>query len=703
MQHGAYEPDRFLFGAAYYAEYDRGGRVEADLDLMVSAAFTVIRVGESVWSTWEPEDGRFEVEWLERVLDRAHERGIAVILGTPTYAVPPWLQVKHPEIAADVATGTPRPWGSRQEIDYSHPTYRRYAERVIRAVVARYATHPAVIGYQVDNEPGLLVLHNDGVFEGFRQRLEARYGSVEALNQEWGLTYWSHRLTSFDELWRPDGNTSPQYDLAWRQYQADLTTEFIGWQAAIVREYASPTQFVTTCIQYPHPALHDAELVEGLDVTAANPYYGMQDHLDPEFELPPMEPWIATGVWGLFRQADRAFSSAQARYLVTETNGQAIAGSERNYPPYPGQLAQAALALVSRGASMIEYWHWHTLHFGTETYWGGVLPHSGRAGRVYREVAELGHQLEKISEAVRGYTPDHDVTLVYCNRSKWALEFMPALQDATGRSDPQSYAAIFDSFYRGALDAGLQCRIVHADHLERSAEELVDRHPVLVVAGLYASTDELPELLEAYARSGGHLVLGIRSLYADDEGRAREAVAPAGLAEPARVWYEEFSNLDSEVPLTGTGRLRLPEGAAATRWADGLLPTGAEVLAGYDHPEFGRFAAITSNHYGAGRVTVVGTVLNAPAAEALSRWLVPRSIGAAWTDRTGVGVTMNSGVNAAGARVWFAHNWSGRPASVTVGAAVIDQVTGQTLEVGSTLLLAPRDARVLLEGTSVLG
>src|SRR4051812_28870430 len=180
-------PAQVLYGVAYYAEYQPYDRLERDLDLMAEAGLTVIRVGESVWSTWEPEPGRFEVDWLQPVLDGAHARGIAVILGTPTYAAPPWLRAAHPEIAAETATGERVPWGYRQEIDFSHPVFRTHAERVIRAVIARCADHPAVIGFQVDNEPGLHLLHNEGVFAGFLEFLRAEYGTVDELNRQWGL------------------------------------------------------------------------------------------------------------------------------------------------------------------------------------------------------------------------------------------------------------------------------------------------------------------------------------------------------------------------------------------------------------------------------------------------------------------------------------------------------------------------------------
>ena len=209
--------DRIGFGAAYYAEYQRHPDLLADFDLMAKAGFSVIRVGESVWSSWEPEDGRFELDWLEPVLDAARERDIGVILGTPTYAVPMWLARRYPEIAAGTASGHRVGWGARQEVNFTHAAYRFHAERVIRQVVGRYRDHPAVIGYQVDNEPGLRLLYNADVFGMFTGWLRRRYGTVGRLNEEWGLAYWSHLLSEWGDLWQPEGNFQPQYDLAWRR------------------------------------------------------------------------------------------------------------------------------------------------------------------------------------------------------------------------------------------------------------------------------------------------------------------------------------------------------------------------------------------------------------------------------------------------------------------------------------------------------
>ena len=154
--------------------------------------------------------------------------------------MPPWLARKYPEVRAERRTGERIPYGHRQDADYSHPAFRFHADRVVRQVVGRYVDHPAIIGYQVDNEPGMELFHNHGVFETFVDRLRERYGDVQTLSDRWGLVYWSHRLSRWDDLWVPDGNTVPSYDLAWRRFQSALTTEFISAQTALVRGARAP-------------------------------------------------------------------------------------------------------------------------------------------------------------------------------------------------------------------------------------------------------------------------------------------------------------------------------------------------------------------------------------------------------------------------------------------------------------------------------
>ena len=695
-------PQPVLFGAAYYHEYQPSPRLEQDLDLMVAAGFSVIRVGESTWSTWEPQDGVFDLEWLAPVLDGAHERGIHVILGTPTYAVPPWLARKYPEIAGERSTGQRIAWGARQEVDFTHAAFLFHAERVIRAVVGRYASHPAVIGVQVDNEPGLELLHNTGVFESFVEHLRHSYGDVETLNDAWGLTYWSHRLSTWADLWRPDGNAQPQYDLAWRRFQAQLTTDFIAWQADIVRGIARRDQFVTTCIAYSRPAVDDRALTAALDVTAGNPYYAMQDSLAlPDRSVAP-QGWTTAGTWSIFQSADRMYSSRQEPFLVTETNAGAIGGSAMNFPAYDGQWRQVAWAMVARGARMIEYWHWHTLHFGTETYWVGVLPHDQVPGRVYAQLSALGAELRAAGEVVAGLTPDATVGLLYSNASKWGLAAQPALARGA-EPDKDSYQRIVESFYRGAFDARVPVRVVHDTQVVLDGTDLMDpaetaqRLPVLLVPALYIASDHLLEWLRRYAEAGGHLVLGPRSGYADEEARARLEVKPALLSAAAGVSYQEFTNLPSPVPVRATGTaFDVPSGAHATGWVDSLVVAGAEVLVEYEHPHLGTWPAVVTAAHGSGRVTTVGTVPDADLARALLDWVVPVADDA-WRAVATASVTVSSATSGAGRRLRFVHNWSWGPTSVVVPVAVRDVLSDDIIERDHEVTLGPWDVRVLIE------
>jgi beta-galactosidase len=221
--------------------------------------------------------------------------------------------------------------------------------------------------------------------------------------------------------------------------------------------------------------------------------------------------------------------------------------------------------------------------------------------------------------------------------------------------------------------------------------------PVFLVPALYIASDHLLEWLRRYAEAGGHLVLGPRSAYADEEARARLEVKPALLSEAAGVSYQEFTNLAAPVPVRFVdGALDVPLGGHATGWADSLVVAGAEVIAEYEHPFVGTWPAVVTAAYGEGRVTTVGTVPDANLARALVEWLIPVADDA-WRAAATASVTVYSATSGAGRRLRFLHNWSWEPTGVVVPVAVRDALSDDIIERDHEVSLGPWDVRVLIE------
>ena len=686
---GAFAPDRMptiLYGVAYYPEYMPEDRLEQDVELMEKAGINVVRVGESTWSSWEPRDGEFRFAWMERALDRLHRAGIRAILGTPTYSIPTWLYREHPDIVVTRAgtapeladpysptypgAVTPGYYGPRQNYDFLNPYFREKAERVIRQIVSHFRDHPAVIGYQIDNETFPTGAVTPYTTAAFLERLKRKYDTPTTINRIWGLVYWGQLVDCWEDLPPRNGILNPGYKLEWENFQHDIITEYLGWQAKIVNEYKRPDQFITQDFSGGvHTNIDQWAISRHLDIAAENPYFQSQDRLD------------GRAIW---MSGDLGRSLKQTNYLVTETNAQTIGWDSRSqYPPYPGQLRQVVYAHLAAGANMVEYWHWSSLHYGQETYWKGILSHDLEPNRVYREMTAVATELKRIGPQLVNLKKDIKVAILFSIDSANAIAYMPF-------SDRVNYQTVLSQMWNALYDLNVEADFVQAGNGD------VSRYKLLMVPPLYSVSDAVLRQIAEYVKAGGHVVMAFKSGFTDEYSTVRHVMAPGPLREAAGFHYQEFSSLAEPVPLTPDPFHAAGENKASV-WAEFLLPDTAEVLASLDDTTW-RFPVITRNRYGDGTLTYEATVVTDALQRKIVRDAISRAGLAGEDQKLPPQVKIRQGRNGQGRLLRYYFNFSEQDACFTYPYATgVDLLTGYPVEKGVRVNLRPWGIAVIAE------
>jgi beta-galactosidase len=627
-----------LYGAAYYSEYTPTDRLDEDIRLMKEAGLTVVRVGESTWSLFEPQNGQFEFAWMDRILDKMNEAGIKVILGTPTYSIPAWLAHEHPEILSHTIDDRQSYYGIRQNMDLVNPDYRHYCERIIRKMMEHFAQHPAIIGYQVDNEVEARGIDNPDYFEGFRDYIKTQFnGDLKELNRRWGLNYWGMNINTWEEFYDRKGVTNPSYKVWWERWNRKVTADFLNWQIDIVNEYRRPDQFVMHCFMPGFANIDQVEAFRQMEYPAINVYYNMQDQQD--------------GAWIGYSCDYMRPVSRHHNFLVTETNAQGTGWSSRDqWPPYDGQLRQNMYAFLSGGANMVEYWHWATLHYGQETYWRGILGHEGKPNRVYAEFQKGAAELDKVGDRLVNLQKHNRVALLFSHDSKHALDFMPYTQ-----RDQYKDFMMYDALYR----QNIECDILPIDN--PVMQDFSD-YDMLVIPSLYVATDALLQKISDFVKNGGEVVMLYKSGYTDFDNAVRTSIAPGPLADACGFTYQEYSSIN-QLPLRAND-LGASDNTVST-WMEFLQLTTAQPLATVEHPFFGKWPCITENAYGKGHLTYIGTL---PSTELLQK-LIARA-----ADRKRIltaerqfsfPIILRSGVNSLGKKIHYIFNFSYEPQTIS--------------------------------------
>ena len=668
-----------LYGAAYYEEYEPTDRLDEDVRMMKETGITVVRIAESTWGTLEPQEGVFDFSHVDRVLNAMDGAGIKVIVGTPTYAVPTWLAREHPDLLVVTPAGQAE-YGRRQNMDITNANFRSAAERVIVALVDHVKDHPSVIGYQLDNETKSYETSGPNVQAAFVAHMRQEFPDLNVLNREFGLDYWSNRINTWADFPSVNGTINASLAGAFAEFQRGLVTDYLAWQAGLVRRHARPGQFLTHNFDFDwrgysygiQPQVDQFAAVKALDVAGVDIYHPTQDKL--------------TG-------AEIAFGGDLARsmrggqnYLVMETEAQGFP----EWTPYPGQLRLQAFSHLASGANMVEYWHWGTTSNAVETYWRGLLNQDDQPNPTYEEAGQIGKELARVGPELVNLRKKNAIAIYVSNA---ALTGFNAFK--TGWTSTVTYNDVLRPYYDALYRMNAE-----VDFVDPSTKDL-SGYKLIVVPALYDASDAELARLNAFAKAGGHVVYTFKSGFSDEHTKVRSTTQPGGIAEAAGVKYSQFT-LPEKVSLAGDPYHVGAEANAARWWMELLTPTTAEVVARYEHPVWGRYAAMTRNHYGKGEVTYVGFMGSDALTEKIMEEAVKRA--GLWGAQQELHwpTIMRSGVLANGHAVHYLLNYSAKAAEVRYTfSRGRDVLSGLEVNPGGIVQMKPWGVEIVEEGAGL--
>lgn len=611
--------DHLLFGAAYYDEYLPYDRIETDMEMIAKAHMNVIRIAESTWSTWEPQEGVFDFTHLHRMLKAAAAHGIRVIVGTPTYAIPTWLAAKYPDIITVTHAGQ-EIYGRRQNMDIAHPMYRKHAEKIIRRLMEEAAPYDNIIGFQLDNETKAYDTCSKYAQHLFIEYLKEQFDNdLNKLNHAFGLDYWSNRINAWEDFPDIRGTINASLGAAYQKFQRKLVTDFLAWQSSIVREYVRQDQFITHNFDFEwrnysfglQPEVNQWQAGETLDITGFDIYHPSAQDL--------------TGREISFGGAI-AYSVKKDNYLILETEAQGNHG----WLSYPGQLRLQAFSHLASGSNSVMYWHWHSIHNAIESYWKGILSHNLKENAAYREACLIGADFVRYGTHLVNLKKHNHTAILVNHESLNGLTWFPF-------SKKDNYNDVVRWIYDALYQLNIECDIV-----TDSDADLFPQYDLLIIPALYSASESLITSLQNYVNQGGHLLSTFKSVVSDPALKIYADDLPYGLTKCFGMTYDQFTDAVN-VGLTDFAFPRNTEAKATDHimsnnsgqdntsqysqdnvvrdWMELLIPDTAVVLARYAHPHWGSYAAITHNNYGKGTATYLGCYCSPDVVKDLFRFL----------------------------------------------------------------------------------
>ena len=576
-------------GVDYYPEQWDASLLEQDLDTIVELGCNVIRIAEFSWHLMEKQEGQYDFSFFDRVIEKAKERNLKVIMGTPTATIPAWLAKKHPDILSEFEGGKKRAFGGRHVYCFNSPHMYAYSEKIIRKLVEHYKDEESIVAWQIDNEighEGSDVCYCENCQKAFQTYLSKKFaGDMDALNETYGTTFWSQEYNTFDEIPTPSETITthnPALRQDWERFRSQSIVDFMAFQAKLIKEI-SPEAVVMH--DFPGGGLGKhvdySKVAKTLDQAAYNNYPVWGGQKEP---IAPHEIAFAL---------DYIRGLKGENFWITEAIMGAQGHDVTGFLPRPNQAKMWSYQSMAHGADSLMYFRYRGATKGAEQFCYGIIDADNVKRRKFYEVQSFFHDIIKYREAMEAPVKN-EAAIVYDYDSLASFR----IQRQSILLDP---AAEMQKFYKAFYDQNVGVDVIPEDREFSS-------YKVVILPQMIITKPEMEEKVEAFVKNGGTVIVTYRHAVKDaDNNVPFGETLPVHYNVLAGLTVEETESLQDydAFPVVGSGVFEGVEGTGGI-FRDMIKVQDAEVLFRYADAFYQEFAAVTRKQTGKGTLYYVG-------------------------------------------------------------------------------------------------
>lgn len=576
---GDYNPEQWL----RYPEI-----LKQDVELMKKADINCVSVGIFSWAHLEPNEGEYDFDWLEKIIDNLYKNDIYTVLATPSGAKPLWMSEKYEEIRRVQNNGVRDLSGARHNHCYTSPVYREKTREMDKRLAKRFANHPGVILWHLSNEYGG-ECYCPLCQQAFRDWLKKKYKTLDDLNHAWWTDFWSHTYTSWDQIHAPQPNGEMNVHglmLDWKRFVTYQTVDFMKMERDAVKE-VNPDIPVTANLM---------GFYDGLD------YFKFGPELD-------VVSWDNYPQWHTTDNVEIAVSSAMTHDVMRSIKHENFllmesTPSMTNWTPIsmlkrPGMHLLSSMQAVAHGSNSVQYFQFRKSRGSCEKFHGAVVDHVSHGGvfdsvtnentRVFKDVQSVGAELKIMNERndVYGTEVKPQVAIVYDVENRWALD---AAAGPRNKDKDEKYVETLLTHYRPFWDKGVQVDIVDMDGD-------ISKYKLVIAPMLYMYRAGFEKKMRKFVENGGTLVTTYWSGIVDDTDLCKMGGLPGDMMDVFGVWNEEIDSLPDGMK---NGIVFNGSRYDAMELCARIHPLTAEVLGTYEKDFYAGEAALTKNKFGKG-------------------------------------------------------------------------------------------------------